>query len=141
MSGIARSSCVVAVEPHAIPVIRSALTAACGAIETVITVVVCIDLGILRLAAPDILIADIDALEIDPIEVLRQLRFVLPDCVLVVYTGIGETAWARTCHLAGANGLLSKKSKEGDLAYGLQLAMRIGSYTDPRLTQPAEKEF
>ncbi len=34
----------------------------------------------------DLLICDIDALDVDPLELLRRIRFVLPRCTIAVYT-------------------------------------------------------
>lgn len=85
----------------------------------------------MRKCLPDILILDVDGLEVDPLEMLRQVRFVLPGCLLVVYTHTTTEAWARACHLAGANCVLSKASPESQLALGLRNAIRIGSFTDP----------
>ena len=54
--------------------------------------------------------------------VLRQLRFVLPDCIIAAYTGVMLRSWARNCHLAGANCLLAKDSSNEQLSEGLRAA-------------------
>jgi DNA-binding NarL/FixJ family response regulator len=82
--------------------------------------------------APDLLVCDIDALDVDPLEFLRRVRFVLPQCTIAVYAGVMESAWAVRCHLAGANCLLSKDSDERSISSGLRNAISIGCYTDPR---------
>jgi DNA-binding NarL/FixJ family response regulator len=82
--------------------------------------------------APDLLVCDIDALKVSPLEFLRQVRFVLPECMIAVYTGSEKQAWSLECQLAGANCLLSKASSEADLAKGIRGALRSGCYTDPR---------
>jgi DNA-binding NarL/FixJ family response regulator len=81
---------------------------------------------------PDLLVCDVDATEKDPLELLRQIRFVLPDCLIAVYTSVTERTWLVACHLAGANCLLSRESDERQLSTGLRLALRHGCYTDPR---------
>lgn len=81
---------------------------------------------------PNTLIADVDRLLVDPLQVVRQLRFVLPACILVIYTRTTEQAWARDSHLAGATCVLSKDSNESQLANGLRNAIRSGCWTDPR---------
>jgi DNA-binding NarL/FixJ family response regulator len=91
-----------------------------------------VDIAVLQALSPDVLIIDIDRLEVDPIEAIRQLRFVLPDCVLVVYTSGTNSEVVRACHNAGANCLLSKSSDEAQLATGLRRAMWSGCFTDPR---------
>ena len=82
--------------------------------------------------APDLLVCDVDELDVDPLEMLRRIRFVLPDCMIAVYTGVMKRTWGRACHLAGANCLLSKDSDERDLSEGLRGALQSGCYTDPR---------
>ena len=86
------------------------------------------ELGRLR---PNVLVCDVDASEKDSLELLRQIRFVLPECLIVVYTGITEVTWSRECHLAGVNCLLSKESNERLLSKGLRGALKSGCYTDP----------
>jgi CheY-like chemotaxis protein len=84
--------------------------------------------------APDLLVADLDRLPVDPLERLRQLRFVLPACIIVVYTANSTRSWGVEYHLAGANGVLSKASTEAELASGVRSSLRLGCFTDPRLT-------
>jgi DNA-binding NarL/FixJ family response regulator len=93
-------------------------------------------LGVAELGrlAPDVLIADLDGLAVDPLEKLRQVRFVLPACIVVVYTANTTRSWGREYHLAGANGVLSKTSTESQLASGVRSSLRSGCFTDPRLT-------
>jgi DNA-binding NarL/FixJ family response regulator len=81
---------------------------------------------------PDLLVCDVDDSLVDKLELLRRIRFVLPECVIAVYTGVSEQAWVRSCHLAGANCLLSKASDERHLARALRSALATGCYTDPR---------
>ncbi len=82
--------------------------------------------------APNLLVCDIDELEVDPLEFLRRIRFVLPDCTIAVYTGNMKRTWGVACHLAGANCLLSKDSDARHLSAGFRSALRNGCYTDPR---------
>jgi DNA-binding NarL/FixJ family response regulator len=89
--------------------------------------------GRVDVAALGVLICDLDDLAIEPLEVLRQLRFVLPTCIIVVYTLSRKRAWGLACHLAGASGVLSKTSNEGELVAGLRSSMRGGCFTDPRV--------
>ncbi len=86
----------------------------------------------LGLVAPHIVVLDIDNLDIDPLELLRMIRFVLPGCVIAVYSGTLEQDWALACHLAGANCVLSKGSDEAHISAGLRQATAIGCFTDPR---------
>jgi DNA-binding NarL/FixJ family response regulator len=82
--------------------------------------------------APDLLVCDVDETEVDALELLRQIRFVLPECLIAVYSGLLERSWGVACHLAGVNCLLSKDADERRLAHGLRNALRSGCYTDPR---------
>ena len=84
--------------------------------------------------APDVMVADLDGLAVDPIERLRQLRFVLPTCIIAVYTANATRSWAVKCHLAGANCILSKDSTQTELVVGVRSALRNGCFTDPRLS-------
>jgi DNA-binding NarL/FixJ family response regulator len=84
---------------------------------------------------PTLVICDVDGLQIDPLETLRRLRFALPECTIVVYTGLLERTWGIACHLAGANCVLSKESSGTELSSRLRGAMRNGCYTDPRLAR------
>lgn len=82
--------------------------------------------------APGLIVCDVDGLDVDPLEIVRQLRFVLPDCIIAVYTELGTRSWAIAWHLAGANCLLSKDSTRAELSSGLRGALRTGCFTDPR---------
>jgi DNA-binding NarL/FixJ family response regulator len=83
---------------------------------------------------PDVLVCDIDDLDVDSLELLRRIRFVLPGCVIAVYTGLLEREWGLACHLAGANCLLSKGSGERELSAGIHGALRTGCYTNPHFS-------
>jgi DNA-binding NarL/FixJ family response regulator len=98
-----------------------------------LVVVARLDVPALGDLAPAVLIGDLDRLPIDPLEVLRQLRFVLPTCIIVVVTRSHKRAFSLACHLAGASGVLSKTSSEAELVVGLRTSIRTGSFTDPRL--------
>jgi DNA-binding NarL/FixJ family response regulator len=126
---MARACCLVAVAPKDIPLLTAALAAA---VEHAATTIARFDIALLNALAPDVLILDIDDMKGDPAESLRQLRFVLPECIIVVYTCSTQSKVVRDCHNAGANCLLSKSSSEAQLVAGLRLAMWSGCYTDPR---------
>jgi DNA-binding NarL/FixJ family response regulator len=119
---------LAAVDIMDIPLLASALK---GAGEASLSIIAGLEVAELRKIGPGVLVADIDRLESDPLEMLRQLRFVLPDCVIVVYTANIKSSWGRACHLAGASCLLSKGSSKAGLVSGLQRAIRTGCFTDP----------
>jgi DNA-binding NarL/FixJ family response regulator len=112
-------------------------TALATAISGVETSVALLDIVVLNSLAPEFLLIDIDSLLADPLEALRQLRFVLPNCVIIVYTGSVRASVVRDCHNAGANCLLSKLSTERQLVAGLRHAMWSGCFTDPRFVASA----
>jgi len=91
-----------------------------------------LDVSALGKLAPDVLVCDVDDYASDSLELLRQIRFVLPVCMIAVYTGVMTRPWGRACHLAGANCLLAKESTERQLSHGLRDALLSGCYTDPR---------
>ncbi len=123
-----RVSCLARIQPSAIDL----LTASLAAVDQ-LTPVVQARLGVtdVGLLAPNVLVVDLDGLEVDPIETLRMLRFVLPGCMIAVYTNVLEEAWAIACHMAGANCLLSKASDASGIAAGLRGSLRSGCFTDP----------
>ncbi len=127
---MARICCLGAVDLEGVALLSAALGRA-G--EEALALLGGLNVPELAKLAPDILIVDLDRLDVDPLEMLRRLRFVLPGCIIIVYTAILECNWARDCHLAGANGLLSKASGEAELVLGLVRAIRNGCWTDPRL--------
>ncbi|MGB8907535.1 MAG: hypothetical protein WCC84_02175 [Candidatus Cybelea sp.] len=126
---MARVCCLAAIDPGHIQLLGAALR---GAGEPGLAIVAHLDVAELGKLAPDVLIADVDRLAVDPFEVLRQVRFVLPECVIVVYSGAVKRSWSRACHLAGASCVLSKESREPQLISGLQYAIQTGCFTDPR---------
>jgi DNA-binding NarL/FixJ family response regulator len=124
-----RVSCLASVAPQDIELLTAALRRA-G--EPALSIVSHVNVAEMHRLAPSLVVADLDGLEVDALETLRQLRFVLPDCILAVYTAVTKGSWGRACHLAGANCLLSKESTELQLAAGLRSAIRGGCFTDPR---------
>jgi DNA-binding NarL/FixJ family response regulator len=124
-----RVCCLAAIDLQGIELLGAALR---GAGESALAVVTRLDVVELAKLGPGILIADLDRLDVDPLEMVRRLRFVLPDCIIAVYTEVMETSWIRGCHLAGANCLLCKGSDEAELISSLKHAIRSGCWTDPR---------
>jgi len=131
---LARACCLVHVAHTDILRITAALSAAVPEAETTIAL---LDNAILNTLAPDVLVIDVDGLATDPLEALRQLRFVVPECAIVVLTNSAKPSFARECHNAGANCLLSKFSSQEQLATGIRFALRSGCFTDPRFSHTA----
>jgi DNA-binding NarL/FixJ family response regulator len=98
-------------------------------------------LGVAKLGtyAPRLLVVDFDHIRSDKLESIRQIRFVLPDCAIVVMSSNLKRTWARQCHMAGANGVFSSTSSITKLATGLRNADRSGCYTDPAFAVPSSE--
>jgi len=90
----------------------------------------------LRTYAPRVLMIDVDHIRSDKLESIRQLRFVLPECAIAVVSSNLQGGWAKQCHMAGANGVLSSGSSAQRMIAGLQSAIRTGCYTDPVFASP-----
>lgn len=58
-------------------------------------------------------------------------RFVLPGCIIAVYSGTLRESWALACHLAGANCILSKNGEQSEIVTGLRQSLTSGCFTDP----------
>ena len=119
---MARTCCLAGMD-GAVPIF-SAVFKAAG--EPALATVARLDVVELGRLAPDVLVCDLDDVDGDPLELLRQIRFVLPDCLIAVYSGLMEREWGRACHLAGANCLLAKSSNERRLSDGLRGALLTG---------------
>jgi len=85
----------------------------------------------LRTYAPNVLVVDFDHFKSDKLESIRQLRFVLPECSIIVVSSNLKITWAKQCHMAGANGVLSTQSSARHMVGGLGFAVKSGCYTDP----------
>jgi DNA-binding NarL/FixJ family response regulator len=126
---MSRTCCFAGIDANIVPMF-SAVFKAAG--EPALATLAHLDVSELGRLAPDLLVCDLDDVEADPRELLRRIRFVLPECMIAVYSGILERAWGRACHIAGANCLLAKSSKAPSLSAGLRGALSTGGYTDPR---------
>jgi DNA-binding NarL/FixJ family response regulator len=126
---MARTCCLAGIDPTMESTFRAAFKAAGIPARASLARLDVTELGKL---APSLLVCDVDECTVDPLELLRQIRFVLPESMIAVYTGDVDRSWGLACHLAGANCLLSKESDEPSLTMGLRGALESGCYTDPR---------
>ncbi len=85
---------------------------------------------------PKVLIIDSDHMRSDKLESIRQVRFVLPDCLIAVVSSDLSRAWARKCHMAGSNGVFPSGQSASRTAAGLRRADVTGCFTDPAFTPP-----
>lgn len=81
---------------------------------------------------PTVVFIDIDFIEVDPINALRQIRQVVPNATICAYTGRADEGWAASCMRAGANCVISKSAAPSEIVAGIQRALRVGSYVDRR---------
>jgi DNA-binding NarL/FixJ family response regulator len=81
---------------------------------------------------PTVVFIDIDFIDVDPINALRQTRQVVPNATICAYTGNTEEGWSAACIRAGANCVVSKSAVPSEIVAGIQRALRLGSYVDPR---------
>jgi DNA-binding NarL/FixJ family response regulator len=125
---MANTCCLAGIAISEVPIFCAILREAGG---TGLVTVARLSVSELGRLTPNLLVCDIDSVEVDPLELLRQIRFVLPECIIAVYTGTVTRSRSRACHLAGANCLLSKSSSFASLARGLRSAERSGCFTDP----------
>jgi DNA-binding NarL/FixJ family response regulator len=125
-----RTSCLAGIDGDKIAILTSVLRKAGAKVPSTTAQLNVAELGKLE---PGLIVCDIDRIDVDALEVVRRLRFVLPDCIIAVYTELTTRAWAMACHLAGANCLLSKNSSEAELSLGLRGVLRTGCFTDPRI--------
>jgi DNA-binding NarL/FixJ family response regulator len=116
------------IEKFAVPRLSAALTAVGYPIPKIVNGVRVTELGLVK---PRVLVIDLDSLDGDRFELIRQLRFVLPDCNIAVFTANLAREWATKCHLSGANCLLAKTSDASRIAAGLKQARDFGCFTDP----------
>ena len=121
--------CLAGIDRTKVPVFGSALQMA-GVLA--LPVIARLDVTELGRLAPNLLICDVDHSQVDALELVRQIRFVLPECLIAVYTDVIKSAWGLACHLAGVNCMLSKDADERALARGVRNALHSGCYTDPR---------
>jgi DNA-binding NarL/FixJ family response regulator len=125
-----RRCCLAGIERDKLPVLSAALK---GTGEKSRAVKAALDVRALAELHPDLVIGDIDNLDVDALELVRQIRFVLPSCVIAIYSDDLRKSWGLECHMAGANCVLSKASTVGELTTGIADALSSGCYTDPRL--------
>jgi DNA-binding NarL/FixJ family response regulator len=134
---MARACCLAAVAPESLPALATALAALAFADTTVTN----FDIALLCSLDPEVLVIDVDQLSIDPLEALRQLRFMLPDCIIIAYTAGFQHSIVRGCHNAGANAVLSKASGPAQLVSGLRDVLATNCFTDPLFTALPEVAF
>ena len=126
---MARITCLANIPNANVPSLLLALE---RAEAPALSVIEKLDVRTIGRLSPMLLVCDLDDAGDDGLELLRRLRFVLPETAIAVYTRMLASSWARDFHLAGANGVLSQASTERELAAGVRATMNDGCFTDPR---------
>jgi len=75
---------------------------------------------------------DIDYLERNELYALRQIRQTLPRASIIAYSSKDHSTFAASCHIAGANALLSKHVDEEHLITAIRRTMDEGYFTDDK---------
>jgi DNA-binding NarL/FixJ family response regulator len=88
---------------------------------------------------PMVVFIDIDFIEVDPINALRQIRNVVPNATVCAYTGRPDVGWAAACTRAGANCIISKSAAPAEIVAGIQRALRVGAFVDRRFDGTDER--
>jgi hypothetical protein len=120
-------SCLAGIEPASVPLLIASLTLV-GSSEPIVMSE--IDVTAIGTLEPDLVIMNVDTLTGDPLEAIRMTRFLLHSSIIAVFTATLERSWGLSCHLAGANCLLSSLNGEDLTALGLLHGIRRGCFTD-----------
>jgi DNA-binding NarL/FixJ family response regulator len=102
-----------------------------GALGNVDITIALFDVAMLHALNPAVIVVDIDSMKTEPLEALRQLRFVLPNCALVVYAGRLTPSQLPALRNAGSNAVLAKGSSDAEVVAGLRCTTAGGFFSDP----------
>ncbi|WP_327089786.1 response regulator transcription factor [Nonomuraea sp. NBC_01738] len=86
---------------------------------------------------PDVAVLDIDLPELDGLSAAAELRARLPDCRVVVLTGLARPGYLRRALASGAGGFLLKHSPPGELIDAIRTVREGGQVVDPNLAVAA----
>jgi DNA-binding NarL/FixJ family response regulator len=89
---------------------------------------------------PTVIFVDVDFIDVEPVLAIRQLRTVVPNATICVYTGRSQVGWAATCSRAGANCVISKSAMPAEIVAGIQQALRVGAFIDERFDVTSDNE-
>ncbi|HEY8298360.1 MAG TPA: response regulator [Candidatus Baltobacteraceae bacterium] len=91
-----------------------------------------VDYSYMHRTAPDVVFADIDFFRNDAPSTIRKMRRQSPQSLICVYTSQMAASWAKLCHVAGANAVLTKLSTDSELLVAVRSTLAVGAYTDGR---------
>lgn len=98
-----------------------------------------IDFGYLRKRAPDVVFVDPDYLALEATRTVRVIRRCAPESLICLYTSCMASEWSRACFTAGANAIVTKYASDSEIVAGVRVALRVGTYADPRLGESCIK--
>ncbi len=91
-----------------------------------------IEFDYLGRALPDVVFIDTDFVVDDVPDTIRNIRSRSPESIICIYAAQTSAAWARACHLAGANALFTKFATPEEIVAGLLHVLSVGAHTDSR---------
>lgn len=77
---------------------------------------------------PAIVFADVDFIEGDAADAIRQLRVAAPEATICAYTGHSDAWWCGVYARAGANCIISKAASPAEIIDGLAQALQVGMF-------------
>lgn len=82
---------------------------------------------------PRVLFVDVDFSAQEPLKLITLLRTLLPKALIAIYTSQRSAEWAKACHFAGANAVISKSAERHEIVAGLRQMLDTGEFIDVRL--------
>jgi DNA-binding NarL/FixJ family response regulator len=117
-----RICCLVGATPEDVPRLAAAIAAAASDIDVNVAL---FDVVMFQALAPDVIVVNIDAMREHPLEVLAQLRFVLPRCTIIVFVSSHDASRLREVRNTGANAI-AMSSSDYDIALAFRHALGGG---------------
>lgn len=126
-------------------ILRETLAAVLG-LEDDLTVVSTVErgsqvVGAALETAPDVAVLDIDLPELDGLTAAARLREALPECRVLVLTGLAKPGYLRRAMVSGVNGFLLKHSPTSDLIEAIRKVMLGEQVVDPQLAISALRKI
>ncbi len=94
-----------------------------------------------RTCAPDVALLDITRPDLSGIQVVRDLRAILPGLSILMVSMHTKVDYIVEAVRAGANGYLTKDAAAGRLLEGLRCVAGGGFYLDPAISQDVSREL
>jgi DNA-binding NarL/FixJ family response regulator len=95
----------------------------------------------LKLSSPDIILMDIDMPGISGIDAVKEIRQLLPECIIIMQTIYDDEQRIFDSLKAGAHGYLTKDTKPLDLIKAIEEAIAGGSPMTPGIARKVISHF